>query len=239
MTICDYCHKESKLIFTCLYCGSHYCKDHRKPVDHECISIREEKFDKIVEEKTDIDDLTPIIIQEPSDFFNAIESEVKAESGFSYFQENLEIDQEITYPLDDEKDTDFTDFEQEIEMEDVFEEEEIDEEDDEEYVEPSSSRSPLSSMIRKEAFLVIMLLFGIILGQMMTTVINPSEYDQNLQQRYDRIYEYYIETQALNVELNVLIDELTSDLVTIESQLNQITIEYNQLLDDYHSLQSE
>jgi hypothetical protein len=230
MTMCDYCHQESKLIFTCPQCGSHYCKDHRKPENHECASLRYNKI--LFEESNKIDHLNTGAAQETSDLGIKNESDFISDEVLSFDQENLEMDQEILLYSDDKKDIDLTVKEQEIlETKDL-------EEKDETLID-TPNKAPLSNVIRREAFLVIMLLFGIILGQMLTTVIDPNEYDENLQQRYDRIYEYYMETQASNVELNVIIDDMTSDLVSVENQLNLIMIEYNQLLDQYQSLQSD
>jgi hypothetical protein len=224
MTACDYCHQESKLIFTCPQCGCHYCKDHRKPENHECTSLGNNKI-LFFEDNIKIDHLNTDIVQETSDLF------LKNESDF-ISDEVLSFNQEIPLQTNDKKDIDFTGKDQEIlETKDLEKKDEL----------PINTRkkSPLTNVIRREAFLVIMLLFGIILGQMLTTVIDPNEYDENLQQRYDRIYEYYIETQASNVELNVIIDNMTSDLVSIENQLNLIMIEYNQLLEQYQSLQPD
>ena len=38
---CDLCGKESNLIFLCSKCGNRYCREHRNPEYHECISIKE------------------------------------------------------------------------------------------------------------------------------------------------------------------------------------------------------
>lgn len=231
MTACDYCHQESKLIFTCPRCGCHYCKDHRKPEKHECTSLGNNN-EVLFEESIKIDHLNTNIIHETPDLYIKNESDFISDEVLSFDQENLRMDQQLPLQSNDKKDIKFTGKDQEIlETKDLEKKDEI--------LINTRKKSPLTNVIRREAFLVIMLLFGIILGQMLTTVIDPNEYDENLQQRYDRIYEYYIETQASNVELNVIIDNMTSDLVSIENQLNLIMIEYNQLLEQYQSLQSD
>jgi hypothetical protein len=36
MSVCGVCDKEAKFIFICSECGDRFCKEHRKPEDHDC-----------------------------------------------------------------------------------------------------------------------------------------------------------------------------------------------------------
>jgi hypothetical protein len=36
MSLCDFCDKEAKYVFICPKCGNRFCKEHRKPEDHDC-----------------------------------------------------------------------------------------------------------------------------------------------------------------------------------------------------------
>ncbi len=40
MSLCDFCNKEAKYNFICPQCGNRFCKEHRKPEDHDCINIQ-------------------------------------------------------------------------------------------------------------------------------------------------------------------------------------------------------
>ena len=39
MTICDYCGKDFKIVYTCNLCHGRFCSDHKKPHKHECKSL--------------------------------------------------------------------------------------------------------------------------------------------------------------------------------------------------------
>ena len=40
MSACDFCNHEPKFIFICPHCGKRFCKIHRLPEDHNCISLQ-------------------------------------------------------------------------------------------------------------------------------------------------------------------------------------------------------
>ncbi|MEE8167676.1 MAG: AN1-type zinc finger protein [Candidatus Hydrothermarchaeales archaeon] len=42
MGVCSYCNAEETMPFTCKFCGSQFCADHRLPENHTCIGL--EKF---------------------------------------------------------------------------------------------------------------------------------------------------------------------------------------------------
>ena len=37
MGVCDFCNKETDLLFKCIHCGAFFCKKHRLPEDHACL----------------------------------------------------------------------------------------------------------------------------------------------------------------------------------------------------------
>jgi hypothetical protein len=119
--------------------------------------------------------------------------------------------------------------------------------------EPKSS--PLFTIFNsKRKISVIVLIIVSTLSAFSTgTLINQNDYNNKLQQRYDVLYEYYLETQQRNVELTEELNNITIEMIAIQDKLYQVSSDYdlvitlldelqedyNQLLEDYFSLQAE
>ncbi len=69
MSVCDVCNIEAKFSFICPECGGSFCKEHRKPEDHDCPEIQA-PLETSVEEQT-----VPAPALEPSNDDHAPESE--------------------------------------------------------------------------------------------------------------------------------------------------------------------
>jgi hypothetical protein len=217
MTICEYCKSEPNLVFICPHCGNRHCKEHRKPENHECLSLPDEFIN--ARARADLVTVDESIIDQEIKSEPIISFETKSKTEFNTVEEFLTEDDKISS---------------------INEEESIISETNNESITSNKlTLSSIYSIIPRGGLIIFMLIVGVIFGTMLGTLINPSEYDENLQQRYDQIYEYYVNAQAHNMELNIVIFEMTSELASMEIQLNQITIEYNQLFEQYLSLQLE
>ena len=78
----------------------------------------------------------------------------------------------------------------------------------------------------EKVLMILLIIVSLISGLITGTLINPNDYDKNLQQRYDALYEYYLETQARNIELTEELNNMTIELSLIQEQLIQINIQY-------------
>jgi hypothetical protein len=200
MSLCDFCTKEVKYTFICPECGGHFCKEHRKPEDHNCIKNKPAKKDpvekKILPQIIDISQNEPLQEHDNIEYYNIEElvfSEKKtAESKNITVLIKSFIDQIETIKI------------------------------------------PL-------AILIALSLFS---GVAMGSLIYPNGDSDNLQQRYDTLYEYYTNllnsTQKLEMyydnltmqysevrEEYTLLNSLYSDLIQTNSELNK---EYNDIL---------
>ncbi len=69
MNVCDACNIEAKFSFICPECGGRFCKEHRKPEDHNCPKMRD-PLETSVEER-----IVPPPALEPSNDDHTSESE--------------------------------------------------------------------------------------------------------------------------------------------------------------------
>jgi hypothetical protein len=215
MSACDFCSEESKFIFVCPHCENRYCKNHRRPDDHNCISLEKKQVNNI--SFTNTDNVETVSIKNENIY--QIQSEEKNDN----FIEIETASDHNQVKIDEQKRESNT-----INIFSFF----------------NSNRKISIVML-----IIVSLISGLITG----TLINPNDYDKNLQQRYDALYEYYLETQARNIELTEELNNMTIELSLIQEQLIQINIQYeiiqaqmsrlqenyDQLLADYNALQSK
>lgn len=197
MSACDFCNHEPKFIFICPHCGKRFCKIHRLPEDHNCISLQTSFYDPSAR-AIEIDNIEiPIIKTDNSfDMDSADDFEIDKPSALSLIHNN-------------------------------------------------NKERPESSLIftifkSKRKISVIVLLIVSILSAFSTgTLINQNDYNNKLQQRYDALYEYYLETQQRNVELTQELNNLTIEIASFQEQLYQLRSEYDRVITQLDKLQED
>jgi hypothetical protein len=136
---------------------------------------------------------------------------------------------------DDDEEFDIFDQEEEPipDYEDTIEEELV----EYEYVE--SKQGVISHLNAIKAPLALIIIGSIISGALMGVLIYPSEDTDNLQQRYDALYQYYTEIQEQNQELNIIIEDLTLELNTLKNDHNFLNEQYTGLDNRWNNLFSD
>jgi hypothetical protein len=222
MSICDYCKKESKYLFICSHCGKRYCKLHRYPENHDCREIVTPEGEYIRED-------TPTSTNFPTNT-EFIQSD------------NGALPETIFYE-------DFPS------KSDAMDEERQDDSDDRSYedtLEPPASNPPNNSdhtgiewrktidqMNNIKTPLAIMIIISILTGALMGVLINPEDSRDNLQQRYDALYEYYSQIQTQNQILTQLNENLTIQISNIENELTQTKEDLSNLQSDWETVFSD
>jgi hypothetical protein len=213
MSACDFCNKEPKFIFICPHCEKRFCKTHRRPKDHDCILLKPISFQDTSAKAIETSKIETSLIETENTFF------VDAPDDFNKVEKPADL--EIIHDNNKEE---------------------------------SKSSTLFTIFNSKRKISVIVLIIVSILSAFSTgTLINQNDYNNKLQQRYDALYEYYLETQQRNVALTEELNKMTIEMISIQDKLYQLSSDYdlvitlldklqedyNQLLEDYSSLQAE
>jgi hypothetical protein len=203
MSICDYCKEESKYLFICSHCGKRYCKTHRYPDNHDCQEI------DLLEGSEDAPSSQPSL---QSDQFISSNSETHNSSEPYLYEEDLPSDPEAKAEED--------------QYDEIYDEPS---EDISESTLTNNSghtgiewRKTIDQIKKIKTPLAIIVIASILTGALMGVLINPGESKDNLQQRYDALYEYYIQIQTQNQLINRLNEDKTLQISNLENELAQI-----------------
>ena len=213
MSACNFCNNEPKYIFICPHCEKRFCKIHRRPNDHNCISLQTANV-----KETPVQIIETAIAETP--FIDAINT-IYEDSTDDFIDTKKPADLEIYY--DNKKE--------------------------------ESKSSPIFTIFnsKRNIAIIVVVIVSTLSLLLAGTLIKPNDYDIKLQQRYDALYEYYLETQKRNIELIEELNNMTIEMTYIQEQFNQLRIkhdlviaqldklqeEYEQLLIDISSLQSK
>ena len=73
----------------------------------------------------------------------------------------------------------------------------------------------------------------------MGTLIFPNDDADNLQQRYDALIVYYTELQANNQDLNLLVENMTLQINSLQTELDKLNQDYSALQNGWDGLFSD
>jgi uncharacterized phage infection (PIP) family protein YhgE len=250
MSICEYCGKESNLLFICAQCGKRFCKEHRNHESHIDLNQTSELVEtQEKEEPADIEFIEEVKeIEEPFEIeLDEVTQEVEQES------ELIEEVEEIEEPARIELDDVTHELEQESELT-----EEVKESVESDVISETSSklaqslekgkRRIIDTLSRIEFKSNAMIAAGIILGILGGVFIGGSlelgndqlstEIDV-LQDNYDELKDRYSELLTNYSRQNSEYESLKTEQALAQIELDKLQESLDTLNDEYSSLESE
>lgn len=243
MSVCGVCNIEAKFFFICPECGGRFCKEHRKPKDHDCPEIQVP---------------LEISVEEPTVPPPALESSTSDHTPEYEIDERIELEkvrftEEITAPPSIGEDTVIDELVDETVEETkeptsipfdrvTVELEEVDSLSIKELTEIKKTQDKNQSLVAQlgtvKTPLAILIIVSILSGSLMGVLIYPSV-GTDLQQRYDTLYEYYTELYANTQTLQVYYENITRQHTELKEEYIQLNTLYTSLIESNSELKKE
>jgi hypothetical protein len=231
--ICDLCGKESNLIFLCSKCGNRYCREHRNPEVHECISTKV-VFDEEIHE----------VYTEPEDGKPEFDVSVLDENQIEVFFEETSTDEgpESTQILEEEGIQVLqVEVQQEDEKEEIIDEEPLkevgleEEKSEKRSVSTRFSQGILSS-VSLEKGQIVLLCISFVLGIFLTSIAgtlftSPSTEVETLKERYDTLSLHFVNLSSVVQDLQIEIDDKNNELLLLNQLIEEKESEYAHVFD--------
>ena len=202
ITVCDLCKEESKVSYICPYCGKSYCRKHRKPEDHQCTEY--DKNGSTYKFKDDTEEtLLPELVnnidkeqQKKSKEENSLQNNYE-HNAFSYDGEideanistnNESLNENIISNFDKQKNNSYI----------IHEDKKANDQE----------KNTIAYILSENKILIIsIVIVSIIIGALMGTLIMPKENNDNIEQRYEALFNHYQEVQAKNQNLTLQLEQ--------------------------------
>jgi hypothetical protein len=242
MGVCDLCGKESNLIFLCSKCGNRYCREHRNPEYHECISIKE-----ISEEVQEEIYIEPEEIKQELDISDFEESQIEVlvedipiedEPESSQILEGeigIQVSQVEEFQVDEKQETIVEEPLKEYSLEENKKEKR--------FVGTRFLPLKLSSISLNKGQIVLLsisFVFGILLTSVAGTLFSsPSTEVDTLKQRYDTLYLHFVNLSSLIQDLQIEIDEKSDELLLVNQLFEEKKTEYDSIREELNRLEME
>jgi len=250
MNTCDYCGEISKIVYTCKYCNGKFCKTHKKPHQHNCLSIVKPE-NSISQTQADIPK-SPVLTEENLSQTQAENSNLKAneskfkEIGYKYktpleflFSDSITISSDSSQKLDSknsiessEKKTDFILRARRLvnSLKDKTDVESTNQHINNNYnLNSSENRDQKKSFFRIKLILITMMIVSIALNGFLYT-----EY-----QDYQQLNLDYIDLHNNTIVLQSYYEKLNSQYAELRQEYSQINDLYKDLLTDHNKLEDE
>ena len=78
-----------------------------------------------------------------------------------------------------------------------------------------------------------------VLANLFGTLNIPEDYDEDSQEKYDKIYDYFLKAWMENNKLKIQIKNLKVEISEIKDQVYKKNVEYEKLLAEYNLLHEE
>ena len=242
MSVCEVCNIEANFSFICPECGGRFCKEHRKPEDHDCPEIQA-PLEISVEEQTvpspvldsSTSDHVPDEVDERIDLEEVLFTEEKTAPPF--IGEENDIDELVEETVEETKELTSIPFDRV-----TVELDEIDSLSIKELTETKKTQDKNRSLVAQlgtvKTPLAILIIVSILSGSLMGVLIYPSV-DTDLQQRYDTLYEYYTELYANTQTLQAYYENITRQHTELKEEYNQLNTLYSNLAESNSELKKE